>query len=188
MYIHVPSAWMALFVYALIAGASAIGLIFKHPLAFLFARAAAPIGASFTFICLLTGSLWGKPIWGVWWVWDARLTSVLILFFLYLGFIALIRAFENPVRGEISAAILSLVGIINLPIIKFSVDWWNTLHQPSSVVKFAGPAIHSSMLLPLLIMAFGFFLYFCVVLLLRMKTLMIMRRTRGIIIAQLHQD
>ena len=101
MYIHVPSAWMALFVYALIAGASAIGLIFKHPLAFLVARAAAPIGASFTFICLLTGSLWGKPIWGVWWVWDARLTSVLILFFLYLGFIALIRAFENPVRGRI---------------------------------------------------------------------------------------
>ena len=188
MYIHVPSAWMALFVYALIAGASATGLIFKHPLAFLVARAAAPIGASFTFICLVTGSLWGKPIWGVWWVWDARLTSVLILFFLYIGFIALTRAFENPVRGEISAAILSLVGIINLPIIKFSVDWWNTLHQPSSIVKLAGPAIHSSMLLPLFIMAFGFFFYFCVVLLLRMKTLMILRRTRGIIIAQLHQD
>ena len=188
MYIHVPSAWMALFVYALIAGASATGLIVKHPLAFLVARAAAPIGASFTFICLLTGSLWGKPIWGVWWVWDARLTSVLILFFLYLGFIALIRSFENPVQGEISAAILSLVGIINLPIIKFSVDWWNTLHQPSSVVKLAGPAIHSSMLLPLLIMALGFFFYFCVVLLLRMKTLVIMRRTRGIIISQLNQD
>ena len=180
MYIHVPSAWMALFVYSSMAIASAVGLIWKHPLAHLSAEAAAPIGACFTFVCLFTGSLWGKPMWGTWWVWDARLTSVLVLFFLYLGYIALNSAFDDPSRGERSAAILALIGFINVPIIKFSVDWWNTLHQPASVVKMSGPAIHASMLVPLLMMAVGFTLFFFVVLLIRMRALMLARRARGL--------
>jgi heme exporter protein C len=188
MYVHVPSAWMALFVYTSMAISSAVGLIWKHPLAHLSAQAAAPIGACFTFVCLLTGSLWGKPMWGTWWVWDARLTSVLILFFLYLGFMALQNAFDDPARGERSAAILAIIGFINVPIIKFSVDWWNTLHQPASVVKISGPAIHSSMLIPLFVMGVGFTLYFCALLLLRMKTLMLARRARGMSMAQLHQQ
>ena len=135
MYIHVPSAWMAMFAYAFIAVASAVGLIWKHPVAHVCALAAAPIGACFTLICLTTGSLWGKPMWGTWWVWDARLTSVLVLFFLYLGFIALANAFDDAARGEKASAILALIGAVNLPIIKFSVDWWNTLHQPASITR-----------------------------------------------------
>ena len=186
MYVHVPSAWMALFVYSSMAIASAVGLIWKHPLAHLSAEAAAPIGACFTFLCLFTGSLWGKPMWGTWWVWDARLTSVLVLFFLYLGYMALNSAFDDPSRGERSAAILALVGFINVPIIKFSVDWWNTLHQPASVVKMSGPAIHSSMLVPLLMMAAGFTLFFFAVLLIRMRALMLARRARGLTLAGLH--
>jgi len=186
MYVHVPSAWMALFVYSSMAIASAVGLIWKHPLAHLSAEAAAPIGACFTFICLCTGSLWGKPMWGTWWVWDARLTSVLVLFFLYLGYMALNSAFDDPSRGERSAAILALIGFINVPIIKFSVDWWNTLHQPASVVKMSGPAIHGSMLVPLLMMAVGFSLFFCAVLLIRMRALMLARRARGLTLVGLH--
>jgi len=186
MYVHVPSAWMAMFVYSSMAIASAVGLIWKHPLAHLSAEAAAPIGACFTFICLFTGSLWGKPMWGTWWVWDARLTSVLVLFFLYLGYIALNSAFDDPSRGERSAAILALIGFINVPIIKFSVDWWNTLHQPASVVKMSGPAIHGSMLVPLLMMAVGFSLFICAVLLIRMRALMLARRARGLTLAGLH--
>jgi heme exporter protein C len=186
MYVHVPSAWMAMFVYSSMAIASAVGLIWKHPLAHLSAEAAAPIGACFTFICLFTGSLWGKPMWGTWWVWDARLTSVLVLFFLYLGYMALNSAFDDPSRGERSAAILALIGFINVPIIKFSVDWWNTLHQPASVVKMSGPAIHGSMLVPLLMMAVGFSLFFCAVLLIRMRALMLARRARGLTLAGLH--
>lgn len=186
MYVHVPSAWMALFVYSSMAISSAVGLIWKHPLAHLSAQAAAPIGAAFTFLCLLTGSLWGKPMWGTWWVWDARLTSVLVLFFLYLGYMALHSAFDDPARGERSAAVLVLVGAINVPIIKFSVDWWNTLHQPASVVKMSGPAIHSSMLIPLLLMAVGFTFYFCAMLLVRMRTLMLARRARGLTLARIH--
>jgi heme exporter protein C len=169
MYIHVPSAWMALFVYACMAGASAAGLIWRHPVADLVAKAAAPVGAGFTLICLVTGSLWGKPMWGTWWVWDARLTSVLVLFFLYLGYIALVNAFDDPTRGHRSAGILALVGVVNLPIIKFSVDWWNTLHQPASVVRMDGPAIHPDMLWPLLAMAIGFKLIFVTVLILRVR-------------------
>ena len=186
MYVHVPSAWMAMFVYSSMAIASAVGLIWKHPLAHLSAEAAAPIGACFTFICLFTGSLWGKPMWGTWWVWDARLTSVLVLFFLYLGYMALNSAFDDPSRGERSAAILALIGFINVPIIKFSVDWWNTLHQPASVVKMSGPAIHGSMLVPLLMMAVGFSLFFCAVLLIRMRALMLARRARGLTLVGLH--
>jgi heme exporter protein C len=169
MYIHVPSAWMALFVYGCMAAASASALIWRHPLADLIAKSAAPIGAGFTLICLVTGSLWGKPMWGAWWAWDARLTSVLILFFLYLGYIALVNAFDDPVRGYRSAAILALVGVVNLPIIKFSVDWWNTLHQPASVLRLDGPAIDPSMLWPLLLMAAGFTLFFVTVLILRVR-------------------
>src|SRR5512147_2652640 len=153
MYVHVPAAWMAMFCYTSMAAASAAGLIWRHPVAELSAKATAPIGACFTFLALLTGSLWGKPMWGTWWVWDARLTSVLVLFFLYLGYMALESAFDDPARGLRAASILALVGFINIPIIKFSVDWWNTLHQPASVVRLDGPAIHPSMLAPLLIMA-----------------------------------
>jgi heme exporter protein C len=170
MYIHVPSAWMSLFVYANMAVASAVALIWRHPLADLIAKAAAPIGAGFTLICLLTGSLWGKPMWGAWWVWDARLTSMLILFFLYLGYIALVNAFDDPNRGYRAAGILALVGAVNIPIIKFSVDWWNTLHQPASVMRFDGPAIHPAMLWPLLLMAVGFTFFFVTVLILRIRS------------------
>ena len=169
MYVHVPSAWMAIFVYACMAVSAAVALIWRHPLADLAAKAAAPIGAGFTLICLATGSLWGKPMWGAWWVWDARLTSVLILFFLYLGYIALVNAFDDPTRGYRAGGILALVGAVNLPVIKFSVDWWNTLHQPASVVRLDGPAIHPEMLWPLLIMASGFKLFFITVLILRIR-------------------
>jgi heme exporter protein C len=170
MYVHVPAAWMALSVYLFVAVASAVALVWRHPLAEVAARAAAPIGAAFTFICLATGSLWGRPMWGAWWVWDARLTSVLILFFLYLGYIALANAFDDPARGGRAAAVLALVGVVNLPIIKFSVDWWNTLHQPASVMRIGGPRIDLSMLAPLLIMALGFTLLFVVLLMVRMRT------------------
>ncbi|MBV8504250.1 MAG: heme ABC transporter permease [Alphaproteobacteria bacterium] len=170
MYVHVPAAWMALSVYLFVAAASAVALVWRHPLAEVAARAAAPIGAAFTLVCLTTGSLWGRPMWGAWWVWDARLTSVLILFFLYLGYLALANAFDDPARGGRAAAVLALVGVVNLPIIKFSVDWWNTLHQPASVMRIGGPRIDISMLAPLLIMALGFTLLFVVLLMVRMRT------------------
>lgn len=179
MYVHVPSAWMAMFVYSSIAIASAMALIWKHPLADLIGKASAPVGAGFTVICLVTGSLWGKPMWGTWWVWDARLTSVLILFFLYLGYIALNNAFDDPVRGAKASAVLALVGAINLPIIKFSVDWWNTLHQPASVTRLDAPAIHSSMLWPLLLMALGFTLFYFSILILRVRSEVAAARIRN---------
>ena len=170
MYVHVPAAWMAMFCYVSMAIAAAIGLIWRHPLADLAAKATAPIGASFTFLALVTGSLWGRPMWGTWWVWDGRLTSVLILFFLYLGYIALVEAFDDPARGLKAAAILALVGCVNIPIIKFSVDWWNTLHQPASVVRMGGPTIDASMLAPLLVMAAAFTSYYLWLLLLRLRS------------------
>ena len=170
MYIHVPAAWMALSVYLFVAVASAVALVWRHPLADIAASAAAPIGAAFTFVCLATGSLWGRPMWGAWWVWDARLTSVLILLFLYLGYIALVNAFDEPSRGARAGSVLALVGVVNLPIIKFSVDWWNTLHQPASVIRLGGPTIAVSMLVPLLVMAAGFLLLFLTLLMLRMRT------------------
>ena len=170
MYIHVPAAWMALSVYLFVAVASAVALGWRHPLADIAASAAAPNGAAFTSVCLATGSLWGRPMWGTWWVWDARLTSVLILFFLYLGYIALVNAFDDPERGGRAGSVLALVGVVNLPIIKFSVDWWNTLHQPASVMRLGGPTIALSMLLPLLVMSAGFMLLFLWVLALRMRT------------------
>jgi heme exporter protein C len=169
MYVHVPASWMAMFCYSALAIASAVGLIWRHLTAFVVARATAPIGAAFTFLALATGSLWGKPMWGTWWVWDARLTSVLILLFLYLGYIALESAFDDRGRGMRAAAILAIVGAVNVPIIKFSVDWWNTLHQPASVVKFGGPAIHSSMLTPLLLMAVGYTAFYFWVMFVRVR-------------------
>ena len=178
MFVHVPSAWMALFAYVVMAVASAAGLIWKSPLAHLTAKAAAPIGASFTFLALATGALWGQPMWGTWWVWDARLTSVLILFFLYLGYIALWRAIDDHARAARSAAILALVGVVNIPIIKFSVDWWNTLHQPASVLRMDGPSIHSSLLTPLLVMGAAFAGYFVVVLSIRLEREVLARQVR----------
>lgn len=184
MFVHVPAAWMAMFTYAIVAGASAIGLVWKQPLADIAAKSAAPIGAGFTLIALVTGSLWGKPMWGTWWVWDARLTSVLILLFLYIGYMALWQTIDDPRRGAKAAAILALVGAVNLPIIKFSVDWWNTLHQPASVVRMDGPSIHPAILTPLLIMALGFTAYFVVVLLWRIKSEVLARRIHSLRLAQ----
>ena len=163
--------WMALLCYSTIALVSAVAIIWRHPLADIAAKAAAPIGASFTLITLATGSLWGKPIWGTWWVWDARLTSVVILLFLYLGHIALTNAFDDPTRGARAAAILALVGVVNVPIIHFSVDWWNTLHQPASVSRLAAPAMDPSMLRPLLVMTLAFMAYFLTLWLIRILSL-----------------
>ncbi len=178
MYVHVPAAWMALFVYTAMAAASAVALIWRHPLAEIAAKASAPIGACFTVVALVTGSLWGKPMWGTYWVWDARLTSVLVLLFLYLGYIALVDAFDDEQRGARAASILALVGFVNVPIIKFSVDWWNTLHQPASVLRMGGPSIHPSMLWPLLVMALAFKAYYVVVLILRVRAELAARRLR----------
>jgi len=180
MFIHVPAAWMALSAYLLIAIASAVALVWRHPLAEIAAQAAAPIGAAFTLVCLATGSLWGRPMWGAWWVWDARLTSVLVLFFLYLGYIALVNAFDDSSRGARAGSLLALVGIVNLPIIKFSVDWWNTLHQPASVLRLGGPSIDRSLLLPLLVMWAGFALLFLWLLLLRMRIALNEKKTRAL--------
>ena len=188
MYIHVPCAWLSMMIYGLIAMSSFGLLVFRHPLADVSAKAAAPIGAAFTFLALLTGSLWGKPMWGTYWVWDARLTSVLILFFLYLGYIALINAFDEPTRGARAGAVLALVGVVNLPIIKFSVDWWNTLHQPASVFRLGGPTIAPSMLWPLLVMALGFMLFFATVLMIRMRSALIAAKLRALRLAEIEGE
>jgi heme exporter protein C len=176
MYVHVPSAWVAMMVYTTMAVASAVGLVWKHPVAELYTKAAAPLGAGFTALCLLSGSLWGQPMWGTWWVWDARLTSVLILFFVYLGYIVLVSAFDDPQRGLRAGAVLCLVGAVNLPIIKFSVDWWNTLHQPASVMKLGGSTLDPSMLWPLLLMAVAFTALFVWLVLLRTESEIAERR------------
>src|SRR3954451_1764940 len=156
MYIHVPAAWLAMGCWTVMTIAALGTLVWRHPLADVAAQAAAPIGAAFTLMCLITGSLWGRPMWGTYWVWDARLTSVLVLFLMYLGLIVLWRTIDDPGRAARAAAVLTLVGAINVPIIKFSVDWWNTLHQPASVLRAGGPAIDPSMLHPLLTMAVAF--------------------------------
>jgi heme exporter protein C len=179
MFIHVPAAWLASLVYLLMAVASFVALVWRHPLAEIAAQAAAPVGAAFTLVCLATGSLWGRPMWGTWWVWDARLTSVLVLFFLYLGYIALVNAFDDPARGARAGSILALVGVVNLPIIKFSVDWWNTLHQPASI-SLTGSTIDPSMLWPLLVMAIGFMLLFAALLIVRMRAMLNERRVRAL--------
>ena len=183
MFVHVPAAWLALLVYLLVAMASAVALVWRHPLAGIAAQAAAPLGAAFTLVCLVTGSLWGRPMWGTWWVWDARLTSVLVLFFLYLGYIALANAFDDPGRGGRAASVLALVGVVNLPIIKFSVDWWNTLHQAGSVFRIGGPTIDKAMLVPLLVMACGYLLLFSTLLLVRMRTALNERKARALQLA-----
>jgi heme exporter protein C len=170
MFVHVPSAWLSMAGYALLAGLGASLLVWRHPLAALMARAAAPVGLCFAAVCLITGSLWGRPMWGTYWVWDARLTSMLLLFFLYLGHIALSHAYDDPERGDRAAAILALVGLVNLPIIKFSVDWWNTLHQPASVARLDGPTIHPAILTPLMVMAGALLLLYLTLLLLRTET------------------
>ncbi len=180
MFVHVPSAWMSLFVYGAMALASATALIWRHPLADLVAKSCAPIGASFTAMALITGALWGQPMWGTWWVWDARLTSVLILFFLYLGYLALWQSIEDPTKAARAAAILAIVGVVNLPIIKFSVDWWNTLHQPASVLKLSGSTMHPSMLWPLLVMALGFTAFFVTVLIIKVQREVIARKVRSL--------
>ena len=155
MYVHVPSAWWALMSYSVLAVSCTIWFITRNPFFNLIAKSIAPIGAVFTLIALVTGSIWGKPTWGVWWVWDARLTSMLLLFFLYLAYIFLWQAISNKdLASKISAA-LAMIGFINVPIIKFSVDWWNTLHQPASISKLSSPSIDESMLIPLFIMAFA---------------------------------
>lgn len=169
MYVHVPAAWSSMFVYAFIGVASFVALVWKHPLALLAGKAAAPIGAMFTALALFTGSLWGKPMWGTYWEWDGRMTSVLVMFFLYLGYMAIWQGIEEEEKAGRAASILALVGVINLPIIKFSVEWWNTLHQPASVMRLDGPTIDGNMLLPLLLMGLAYQLYFGVVVLWRMK-------------------
>ena len=171
MYVHVPASWMALGIYTFIAICSFSNLVWQTKLAYLMAIAAAPIGAVFTMISLVTGSLWGKPIWGTWWVWDARLTSMLVLFLLYLSYIAVVNSGDSLRRAQKPAAVIALIGFINIPIIKFSVNIWYSLHQPASILRINGPSIHSSMLLPLMIMFISFILYFLLVLILRTNIL-----------------
>jgi heme exporter protein C len=176
MYVHVPAAWMALMCYTAMAAASVTGFIWKHPLADVAAKSTAPIGAAFTFLALVTGSLWGKPMWGTWWAWDARLTSVLILFFMYMGYMALWSAIEDKARAARIAAIACIAGFINVPVIKFSVDWWNSLHQPASVIRADGPTIHADMLTPLLLMGLAYSLVFAALLLVSMRAEIAERR------------
>ncbi len=169
IFIHVPSAWMAMFVYMFMAGAAAVGMIWHVKLAEVMARVSAPLGAAFTALALITGSLWGVRTWGTWWVWDARLTSVLILLFLYLGFMALQAAIEDRRQAARAGAVLALVGVVNIPIIHYSVMWWNTLHQGPTITKLAAPSIATSMLIPLLCMALGFMSYFAATVLMRAR-------------------
>lgn len=178
MYVHVPAAWMATMVYAAMAAGSASFLIWRHPLGDVLAQASAPIGAAFTLLTLVTGSLWGKPMWGTWWEWDARMTSVLVLFFLYIGYIALAQSLDNQERSKKVLAALVLIGVVNLPIIKFSVEWWNTLHQPASIIRAEGPAVDGSMLTPLLVMIGAFFVFYLLVLGMRMRALLVQQKIR----------
>jgi len=178
MFIHVPASYMALFGYGVIAVASAVGFIWNHPLANQAARATAPLGATFTALALITGSLWGKPMWGTYWIWDARLTSMLILFFIYLGYIAVWQTIEDQAKAAKIAAIVAMIGIINVVIIKFSVDWWNTLHQPATLIRAGGPTIHGDMLAALLLMIAAFNMFFVTLLMWRIQSLILKRRIR----------
>jgi heme exporter protein C len=184
MFLHVPAAWLGMMGWALMSIAALGTLVWRHPLADVAGKAAAPIGATFTFICLITGSLWGRPTWGTYWVWDARLTSMLVLLLLYLGVLALYWTAEDPSRGSRAAAVLSLVGAINLPIIKFSVDWWNTLHQPASIFRMGGPTIDRSILIPLLIMSAAFTILFFALHLAVMRNEILRRRVRNMRLQQ----
>ena len=184
MYVHVPAAWLGLFAYAGLGAASFVYFVWRHNVADIAARAIAPAGAVFTFLCLTTGAIWGKPMWGTWWVWDARLTSMLVLFLLYLGYMALRAAIEDERLAARAGAILAMAGLVNLPIIKFSVDWWNTLHQPASVFRFDGPTIHASKLWPLSVMALAFLVLFTAIVLTQMRTLITIRRADALERAQ----
>ena len=180
MFIHVPNAWLSMFVWGVMSVAALGTLVWRHPLADVAAKSAVPIGVAFTFLALVTGSLWGRPMWGTYWEWDARLTSVLILFLMYLGLMALWRAVEDPSRAARAAAMLTLVGAINLPIIKFSVDWWNTLHQPASVLRMGGSTLDRAFLIPLLVMAVAFTLLFFTLHLAAMRNEILRRRVRSL--------
>ena len=177
MYVHVPSAWLALLTYVIMTLYSVVALAFRIPFGFIVNTAVAPIGAVFTLICIISGSLWGKPMWGTWWVWDARLTSVAILFIIYLIIIFINLSFENRIVREKTTAIFIIVGSINLPIIKFSVDWWNTLHQPATISKLSKPSIDPSMMTPLIIMTFAFIMIGLAIAILRIKTEIISRKS-----------
>ena len=184
MFIHVPAAWLSIFGWLLMSTAALGTLVWRHPLADVAAKAAAPIGSAFTLMCLVTGSLWGRPMWGTYWVWDARLTSVLVLFLMYLGVLALWRTIEDPTQAARAAAVLTLVGAINVPIIKFSVDWWNTLHQPASVLRLGGSTIHPAILVPLIVMAIAFTLLFLTLHLAAMRNEIMRRRVRSMMMLQ----
>ena len=188
MYVHVPFAWLASAGYVGLALCSLASLVWRHPLADLAAQEIGPVGAGATALCLATGSLWGKPMWGAWWVWDARLTSVLVLFFLYLGHVALVRAFDDPARGARAGAILALVGAVDLPIIKFSVNWWNTLHQPATITLTGAPTMYLGMLWPLFIAALGLTLGFVAVILARTRAAVMERRIRALLLAQAQRE
>lgn len=185
IFIHVPAAWMSMFLYVVMAGYAALGLIFKTRLSFMMARAIAPTGALFTFIALWTGALWGRPTWGTYWVWDARLTSELILLFLYLGFMALQAAIEDPRRGDRAGAVLAIVGVVNVPIIYYSVQWWNTLHQGASVSLTAAPKMATIMLVGMLIMAVACWMYSIAVILARVRCIILERERNAAWVAQL---
>ena len=180
MYIHVPSAWMALLIYSFIALMSMTTIIFRNPITAIAAKSAAPIGLIFTLNVLLTGAIWGRPMWGVWWVWDARLTSVMFLFFIYIGYILLLRTQNTTMKSEKIAAIYAIIGFINIPIIKFSVDWWNTLHQPASIKLTGTSTIHTSMLMPLLLMFFVMLLYCALIFLMKYKTEIIRMKKKNL--------
>ena len=184
MYVHVPAAWLASGGYVALALCSLFSVIWRHPLADIAAAEIGPVGAGFTALCLATGSLWGRPMWGAWWVWDARLTSVLVLFFLYIGHVFLVRAFDDPERGYRSGAILALIGVVNLPIIKFSVDWWNTLHQPASITLTGAPTMYVGMLWPLLVSALGYTLAFAAIVVARTRAGVMERRIRALLMAR----
>jgi heme exporter protein C len=182
--IHVPNAWLCMFVWGVMSVAALGTLVWRHPLADVAAKCAAPLGAAFTFLALVTGSLWGRPMWGTYWVWDARLTSTLVLFLMYLALMALWRTVDDPTRAGRAAAVLTLVGAINLPIIKFSVDWWNTLHQPASVFRMGGSTIDASMLTPLFVMTIAFTLLFLTLHLAAMRNEILRRRVRTLLLTQ----
>ncbi len=176
MYVHVPAAWLGMGIYAAMALAAGFGFVTRLALADVFCVAAAPVGATLVALCLVTGSIWGRPTWGAWWVWDARLTSVLILFLLYCGYMALRHAFDDDDKGARAGAILLLAGAVNIPVVRFSVEWWHTLHQPASIMRRGGPALAPAMLKPLLVMAAAYAFYAAFVILLRMKAVLARRR------------
>src|ERR1700760_4545645 len=187
MYIHVPAAWLAMMAWGVMSLAALGTLVWRHPLADVAAKTAAPLGAAFTLLCLVTGSLWGRPMWGTYWVWDARLTSELVLFLMYLGVIALWRTIDDPAQAARATAVLTLVGAINIPIIKFSVDWWNTLHQPASVFRMGGPTLDRAFLMPALGVGGGFSLLFVTLHIAAMRNEILRRRVRSLQMMQASQ-